>query len=185
MKLSKKQKKELIKNLIIIAIASSGFLFVIFTFGVSNLETILVGNRDLIDVIMGISLTLSLIFLAYQVFMERGAIKRDTYEKLRSDSTNISLFLAEHTEIELYLYKNSEDTNLKDYKMAYYYLDALLGLCERAYVSQGQTEWEQWRNWLAQMKESNLFQEIVEDCFNDRLYDDDFLCELLKIGDYV
>ena len=137
---------------------------------------------DLANLITDISLIGSFIFLAYQVLMERKDLRYNTYEKLMSDFTTTSLFLAEHPNIaryvtgEVILNKNEEDE-----KSAYFYLDAILSLCERVWHSKQTVEWAHWENWLRGMAKSELFQELVKDSVKS--YDKEFVAVLQKLVD--
>ena len=115
---------------------------------------------SLATLVADISIAASLIALIIQIHLQRRETRYSTYEKLMSEFTSSSLFLAEHQEIAEFIYGNDPSKTIPEnqyqrFKWAsFYYLDALLALFERVWVArqQGylpQIEWVSWRNWLS------------------------------------
>ena len=98
----------------------------------------------------------SLVFLAFQIRQQREDERFTVFEKLMSDFTQLNLILVNRPDIADYLYPSSGaewKNSPTEKRMAFYYLDSVLGLCERAWTAgkkskAEQNEWIGWRNWL-------------------------------------
>jgi hypothetical protein len=129
----------------------------------------------------------SLAFLAFQIRQQREDERFTVFEKLMSDFTQLNLMLVNRPQIADYLYPSSgaEWKNAPtEERMAFYYLDSVLGLCERAWTAgrkskAGKTEWIGWRNWLKSFAKSPVFAELLKG--NEGMYEEPFTKELETI----
>lgn len=137
-----------------------------------------------------IAVAASIVGLIVQIYLQRKETKFSTYEKLMSEFTNASLFLAEHQQIADFLYGSDpkktipEDQYERVRWASFYYLDALLGLFERVWVAgrQGyipQMQWASWRNWLSDLARKDVFKELFEN--TKQSYDPSFVKEVETI----
>lgn len=133
----------------------------------------------------------SLIFLVIQIRQQRQDGRFTVFEKLMSDFTQLNLLLVNKPQIASYLYPESTsiegpkwDTEPVEKRMAFYYLDSVLGLCERAWTAGRQSkadpkEWIGWRNWLKSFAKSPVFAELIK--ANEGMYEDSYITELESI----
>ena len=129
----------------------------------------------------------SLLFLAFQIKQQREDERFTVFEKLMSDFTQLNLLLVNRPQIADYLYPAS-GTEWKneptEKRMAFYYLDSVFGLCERAWTAgrkskAGKAEWIGWRNWLKSFAKSPVFAELLK--ANEGMYEEPFTRELESI----
>jgi hypothetical protein len=129
----------------------------------------------------------SLVFLAFQIKQQREGERFTVFEKLMSDFTQLNLLLVNHPQIADHLYPGEEaewKNEPTEKRMAFYYLDSVLGLCERAWTAgkkskAEQNEWIGWRNWLKSFAKGPLFAELLK--ANEGMYEEPFTKELESI----
>jgi len=129
----------------------------------------------------------SLVFLAFQIRQQREDERFTVFEKLMSDFTQLNLVLVNRPQIADYLYPSSGtewENAPPEKRMAFYYLDSVLGLCERAWTAgrkskAGKTEWIGWRNWLKSFAKSPVFSELLK--ATEGMYEEPFTKELESI----
>lgn len=149
-------------------------------------------NYSLILTVIGNgAVVVSLIILAYQIKLQRQDARFTVFEKLMSDFTQLNLLLVNRPQIASYLYPESTsiegtkwDTEPTEKRMAFYYLDSVLGLCERAWTAGRQSkanpeEWIGWRNWLKSFAKSPIFAELFK--ANEGMYEESFTTEIESI----
>ena len=144
---------------------------------VTETTTVTQGNQEtnnyslysfIISVVGSGAVVVSLVFLMIQIKQQREDERFTVFEKLMSDFTQLNLILVNRPQIADYLYPSSgtEWKNAStEERMAFYYLDSVLGLCERAWTAgrkskAGKTEWIGWRNWLKSFAKSPIFAEM-------------------------
>jgi hypothetical protein len=126
---------------------------------------------DYLTGLANVAIVASLLLLAYQIYLQRQDLRFSEYEALMSDFSQMTLFLVDHPQIERQVYPRSSDAEAKlgsdveDKQMASYYLDSLLGLCERAWWASKQSkarreDWIGWRNWLKALAKNPLFVDL-------------------------
>jgi hypothetical protein len=119
------------------------------------------------------AVVVSLLLVAYQIWLQRRDLRFTANEGLMSDFSQMTLFLVDHPQIARQVYSDSGvgdaelAGDLQDRQMALYYLDGLLGLFERAWWASKQSkarreDWIGWRNWLKSLAKSSLFAELLK-----------------------
>ncbi|MDG6904329.1 MAG: hypothetical protein JRN20_00930 [Nitrososphaerota archaeon] len=142
----------------------------------------------LVTLIANASIAASLIVLIIQIYSQRKENRFSTYEKLMSEFTNASLFLAEHQQIAEFLYGDDPEHTIPQNLFqstrwaSFYYLDALLGLFERVWVARQQgyfQRWSYWRNWISDLSKKAVFLELFEN--TKQSYDPSFVQEVEEV----
>jgi len=123
-----------------------------------------------------IALMGSLFALKKQIRKEREDVKNSTYERIRSDFSNFSLFLADRPGIVSYIENNADPNNKQFENQAKSYFDGLLGLFERTWYARdtiGDQQWNNWKDWLDHLMNNPAFKEVVKK--TEKFYDKDFI----------
>jgi len=119
------------------------------------------------------AVVLSLLLLAYQIWLQRQDLRFSATEGLMGDFSRMTLFLVDHPRVARQIYPYSPDaaesgqgSDPQDRQMALYYLDSLLGLFERAWLASKHSkarkeDWYGWRNWLKSLAKSTLFIDLL------------------------
>lgn len=140
-----------------------------------------------------VAIVATLILLIWQLRVESKAREFETYEKLRSDFSEVTLKLMDHSlklSEQIYVRSNRPkrwDTYSDYQKKAYSYFDGLLGLFERVWMANEDPtvlkylvrayrfrspKWETrrrtkrlgtWRAWLSDLVSIDLFQDVFEE----------------------
>lgn len=153
-----------------------------------SLETI--SPVEAVTTTANICLMFSVAILAYQVWLQRRELRYSVYEKLMSDFSNASLVPCKDPDLREMYVGESRPAHWSSYsagdKAMYFYFDSLLGLFERVWVSYkedkwvGSEDWEQWRNWIGELVENRIFQDLIKE--SEKLYDPLFLKEINRIA---
>ena len=146
---------------------------------------------DLATIVADIALVVSVVVLSYQVLLQRRELKYSSYEKLMSDFSNAAVTLVEQRGLRDVFVSGDEPGNWKRYtedeKTAYFYFDSLIGLFERVWVSHKELhwsteeDWNQWRNWIAELKRNKVFVDVLLEAKEDGLFDPEFISEMEQI----
>ncbi|MEM1540731.1 MAG: hypothetical protein QXJ07_05050 [Candidatus Bathyarchaeia archaeon] len=142
-----------------------------------------------VSVVADLGIVISVIVLIYQIALERRELKYNTYDRLMSDFTTISLYIIDHPRFKDMYVGKAEPKNWKKYseeqKSLYYYFDSLLALFERVWIACkemkiiSKEDWKYWRRWLQELSENQIFKDTFWD--NRELYDDSFAKEVESV----
>jgi hypothetical protein len=145
----------------IIAVSSSLVAWV-----VSNPSVALADASD-------VAIVFTLVVLFWEIRGEEKSREFDTYERLLSDFSDITLRLVDNPALSEQVYKNENkplnwDSYTPDQKQAYSYFDSLLGLFERVWIAKKKNsletrEVEAWRVWLRDLASIDIFQDVYGD----------------------
>ena len=147
----------------------------------------MVASNDVVtavSVIANLALVITVVFLAYQVKLQRNEIKRDSYDRLMSSFTSSVEFLASHPVIEKYLpsYKFNDPPKIVEEKLTvFYYLDMLISTFERVWTAKEEkrlyeNSWLYWRDWIKQLAANPIFVEHFNQ--NKKEYSPSFIAEV-------
>jgi hypothetical protein len=149
-------------------------------------------SADLVTIVANIALVVSVVVLSYQVLLQRRELKYSSYEKLMSDFSNAAVILVQERGLRDVFVSGDEPRNWRRYtedeKTAYFYFDSLIGLFERVWVSykelhwSTEEDWNQWRNWIAELKRNKVFVDVLLEAKEDGLFDPKFMSEMKQVG---
>jgi hypothetical protein len=144
---------------------------------------------DVISVSANITTVISLLILAYQIYLQRSEMKYDTYERLMSDFSATAALLVNHPEVLNITTRGSGQPKKwnkygEDEKKAYCFFDSMLGLLERAYFAikdlrLPQKDWRDWTKWIEDLVTNEIFMDVFND--NKELYDFEFKGEIENV----
>lgn len=139
-----------------------------------------------------LALVASVMFLAYQVWLQRQDLRFSTYDRLMSDFTQLDLVLVNDPRLAFYVYpdpqgeltKRSWDAEFTEEERSFYYIDALLGLFERAWMARKKSKayyehWLLWENWIRYVTRGPVFRKVFER--NKEFYDPRFVKEVERL----
>ncbi len=144
---------------------------------------------DVITASADISILVSLLVLAYQIYLQRRETKFSIYEKLMSDFSATASLLIDHPEVLNITTKGSGQPEKWDKyseaeRKAYCFFDSMLGLLERVFfatkeIRLPQKDWEDWRKWIEDLVTNDIFMDVFND--NAELYDSEFKDEIENV----
>ncbi len=148
--------------------------------------TVTTNQVNIANTVADAAIVVSLVFLGYQILMQRVELRYDTYERLMDKYADSAVFLATHPEIEKYLPSHNLDASSEsDQKLtAYYYLDVLLALFERVWIARTQKRmrmesWLLWRRWIQDLARNEMF--VVHFKSSENYYSASFTKEVNSI----
>jgi hypothetical protein len=143
---------------------------------------------DTVTLITNIAVFVSIIFLAYQIYLQRKETEYNRYEKLMSDFSETATTLVDNPEVrDIVIAGNGRPKNWGKYtepqKKAYFYFDSLISLLERVYVgvphSKPSDDWAGWKIWVEDLSTNDLFVDAFND--NKRMYSALFVVEIESV----
>lgn len=142
------------------------------------------GTQNLIITISDLAVVLSLLVLAYQVYLQRKATEYGTYDKLMSDLSAATPMLLDNPDIlDLTVKGRGKLENWERYskaeKKAYCFFDSIMQVLERAYFQVPKKDWSDWEKWVKNLLTNKIFMDVFND--NCGMYNEEFVKAIQSI----
>jgi hypothetical protein len=141
------------------------------------------GFQEIASLVTDLAIVVSLVVLAYQVYLQRKETKFNTYEKLMSDYTAQTMILMDYPEVlDLTVKGTGQATKWEKYsvaeKKAYLFFAGVMSLLERVWVSK--QDWSDWKNVVENLLSNVIFMDVFND--NKGTFDEGFAIEIESLN---